>query len=275
MSECVHKYEDFDWETICVKCGLCYENSEYKDEYINMEDKQNNHFKYKDRYDRIDYEQNLLDLYNGKVNGKYIRNYYIREKQMIKNLPDPCNWEEIYNLYNKMFIPELYLTFAYKVNLKLNVSLNCLRIVRYINSNMEFYIKIFGWKIKANLNFWYVVYKIMQMYDREDINNVPLKISQLILNKYESKFKLICEYENYKFIPFPLENYNHITAKGKIKIKKRFKLPKVHWNKKEKFASLKIHRNDLKMESIDRYIKKKQKEIERKFKENLLFDITS
>lgn len=225
---------------VCVECGLEYGYGPGDDN----EFKKHNKAHYGD-YKRESYQNKLIEqirgidiVYKRKINYSdwFLLNLY-------KQIPEYCNWTDIYKGYRKVLNEKIFLGFATLVGMNIDLEFEDLQKINYINGITDDLYKEFNWVCRASrnkginnntkLNFWYLLYKFIQLRNGDN-RWVPVRQGDRKIKVYEKRWKEICGRENYRWLTMPKVVVRVKTPTGKDALMLNYKIERYYWDKQSR-----------------------------------------
>lgn len=197
---CDHKpYREKDTSLVCSKCYFVLEECESVFEWV-----ANVCVTYPTVYLRTQYYDLLLPAWRDGVHKKRRKNLDHDIINHIKDNRQPMSWKEIFEMYKKIYRLGTTNIFLIHCNV-LGIWVDWLpcdkQMLKYLDYMFHIYKDEFKWTVKYQLNMWYLVYKIIQLrYGIVEL--VPLKLMPGTIKRLEIKWKQICNYENWLFMPY-------------------------------------------------------------------------
>lgn len=188
-----------DYEVVCSECH--YIKTSFH--AVPEEDTEESMSYQRNGYNDVVYHNKLyrkLFGYDDSNNLIYFSKHFVLK--ILNKLNDKSTWKDVYNVFNeyKAYGMNKWWLAANQI---FDISISPLKgkLYMYIEQCMNYFKMI----EKQNINYWYVVYKVFELWnDRKYLRSIPLKINKKTLKKYDVMWKrlcTLCNVENWRYIP--------------------------------------------------------------------------
>lgn len=229
--DCSYKY--------CIHCGTedsTYEDVEKEPTYEKKD------IKFKFHHDSYKYNCDQLSKLNSIIDGKAVELPVQTLLKIIKEIPSPFTWKNVFDAYKNNFSSALWLGFGEEIGLfegEEKWSYNNWKWVSAIFTELPIISKEYEWKDSNKITIWYLLKKIQDL-ENKDTTWIPIKTSKTAIRKYEKKWKDICDWYGFEHKKLPSHIYIGKTKTGKDRtIKEENAIPPVKWNKLRLINTLK------------------------------------
>lgn len=141
-------------------------------------------------YDKSRWIWDGLEYLNGDHNDVF---NCMMWKELLEEIPNPCTWYQIYQIFHKYRITDYWTCFPSYVGLA--PSLNPTIVYHLFKYSHLGY-------TKYRISYLYLLYKFTQMFgSKEEAQKIPIKGSKPWIQKTDAWWKTICEEHAWSFIP--------------------------------------------------------------------------
>ncbi len=224
----------------CINCGTEDDSFENITEEPNYEKRD---IKFKYHHDSYKYNCDQMSKLKGIFKEKFVEIPDNVLLKILKEIPNPFTWKDVFEAYNKYHFNDVWLGFGYCTGtfdlVRDRWTINDWKLVSVIFTELDIIAREYEWKGSSKLSIWYILKKIQDLQNK-DTSWIPVKSSKTILRKYEKKWKDICDWFGWKYNKLPPYVYTAITKTGKDRTLKEYnKIPPVKWEKEKIINTLK------------------------------------
>jgi hypothetical protein len=241
--KCIHFIIGVD-SKYCEKCGRDYPyheviNENWKDQYK----KEEYEFSYQKCHDIEKYNDSLIYSMKNRILGLKQKFYIPDLIKILKEIPEPTTWKNIWSVYRNHGYGEIWRGFYYTITGEKELPgpsySDRVWIIKAMKALPKLH-KYYKWEGTTKISFFYMLYKRMDARG-EPVFWIPLKTTPLKLKEYESKYKDVCKYFKEEFKPIRIYTITEVTKNGIERDKHIWGIPPFKWNKYETIK--KIHQN--------------------------------
>lgn len=209
-NSCSHLFECHHgtcYERTCVRCGLVT-NNHFQMRHDQEWKKEKPKFELPRVYDRHMYYKKKLSWWLETKQDIDREHAHMMQEKLLE-LPCPCTWKQIFDSFktgdkkeNREYAFILHFL-KIKPDFVFEDEENLCKVDLFFS---EFSIK-YHWSIKKKFNIYYLLYKVIQMRGGK-YQYVPNKLTQVTMDEYDMKWKLICDEFEWYFIPSTVVLWN-------------------------------------------------------------------
>jgi hypothetical protein len=163
--------------------------------------------------------------------------------ELFQEIPNPCNWKNIWDVYKKYGMDEIWRGFWYTMTECKELpgpSGKDYNLIMEILWDLPKLYETYNWTGTKKLPFFYLLYKFRRTR-RESTTWIPLKTTNAKLKEYEIKYKDVCKHYNVPWEPLQSYKINVVTTTGKTKQKMMYGIPPFKWDKDNIIKQLKFN----------------------------------
>jgi hypothetical protein len=237
-------FEKSDSSKYCIVCGkdIPYHkivNEDWKDDHKTIPYEK----VYQTYHDLNKYNESLIYTLTNHIQGIEITWYIPLKIKILQEIPNPCNWKNIWDVYKKYGMEQIWRGFWYTITECKELpgpSKKDYDLIMSILWNLPNLYKQYNWTGTKKLSFFYLLYKFRRTR-RESTIWIPLKTTNAKLKEYEIKYKDICKHYNLFWEPLQTYIINTITKTGKTKKKTMYGIPPFKWDKDNIIKQMKLN----------------------------------
>jgi hypothetical protein len=183
---CNHKLKH-DYETGESICVICYEICDRIMITENFKCKNSDILIWDRQYDKTRWIKETVEYLKGEHNDRFCDVFW---HDMLVEIPNPCTWKDVYQVFHNYKLTDYWLCFASYVGITFPND-------KYVIEQTIQY-SYLGYT-KYSISFLYLMYKFTQMKSEVESTHIPFKASIAWIKKTDEWWKTICSEHHWSY----------------------------------------------------------------------------